>query len=68
MLSRDPQMINSFDECVAEIELALSELKQVSQQSDFSSQDQYNWFADQVEHLKRFYERAEFLLLKEEAR
>ena len=62
---RDPQMIDSFDECIEEIGLALKELKQATQQGDFASQDQYKWFADQIDCLKRFYERSEFLLGEE---
>lgn len=63
MLSRDPQLINSFDGCLDTLEQELSALKQKAMQMDASSD--YSSLLSDLAQIKQLYERAEFLLLQQ---
>ena len=65
---KDPMMLMAFTEVIAEIKFSLSQLKALSQQVDFNTEEGKKRYYDNIAHLKRFYERAERIALDEAAR
>lgn len=61
--NRDPMMITSFDEVVAEIERSLYNLRLLALETDFDTPGQRQNYSDNIDYLKRFYERAERMVL-----
>jgi hypothetical protein len=64
--NKDPMMIESFEQVIAEIEGSLFNMRFLSSETNFDDPDQKKRFKDNVVHLKRFYERAERLALNEQ--
>ena len=60
---KDPLSINSLDEVLEEIETSLYKLRILSSQTDFDDESQRQCYRDNIEKLKRFYERAERIAL-----
>jgi hypothetical protein len=61
--NRDPMMITSFDGVVAEIERSLYNLRLLALETDFDDAEQRQNYSDNIDYLKRFYERAERMVL-----
>jgi hypothetical protein len=57
--SKDPLSLVTFDETIIEIEASLARLKQLAEQTNFSNVAERQYYQDNVNYLKRFYERAE---------
>ena len=64
--NKDPIMIGSFEQVIAEIEGSLFNMRFLSTETNFDDPEQKKRFKDNVVHLKRFYERAERLALNEQ--
>lgn len=56
---KDPMLIVTFEQVIAEIECSLSNLRYLALSTDFSKSEQRQCYHDNVSYLKRFYERAE---------
>lgn len=61
---KDPLSLDTFEKVLAEIEASLSNLALLCTEIDFNNEQQRLECAVNVEQLKRFYERAEFLAYK----
>ena len=59
--NRDPWTLETFDEVISCIVVSLYNLKYLAGQTDFSVFEQRKRFRDNLEYIRRFYERAERL-------
>jgi hypothetical protein len=64
--NRDPMMINSFEEVIAEIEKSLLNMRILALNTDFDVKEQRDNYYNNITYLKRFYERAERLVVDNE--
>ena len=62
--SRDPWTLQSFEEVISCIEVSLYNLKFLSVNTDFSIPEQRKRFRDNLEYIRRFYERAEKMAIE----
>jgi hypothetical protein len=65
---KDPMMLATFTEVIAEIKFSLAQLKLLATEVNFDTDDGRKRYYDNIAHLKRFYERAERIALDEKAR
>ena len=65
---KDPMSLNTLDEVVAEIKISLLNLKDLAKTIDFSITEQREKYYNNFTFLKRFYERAERIVLDEASR
>lgn len=61
--SKDPMTIDTFDEVIAEIESSLSNLRLLALKTNFDNIEERQNYFDNVSYLKRFYERAESIVV-----
>jgi hypothetical protein len=62
---RDPSTLNTFSEVIVQIEMSLSNLKNLAIETNFDSLEERQNYYHNITVLKRFYERAERIALNE---